>query len=109
MKRLWKGNSIQLWKWMSIKGKMCTIVSFVLVYYVEIRDGYAKRNTDVSWIKWNWSAYMYSKIRKDGVSNEWIKNQCWLNTKVSEQYKRKMLRWFGHIERRNEDQIMKQI
>nr|CAD7397847.1 unnamed protein product [Timema poppensis] len=50
-----------------------------------------------------------SKIRMDGVSNEWVLKECGLKGNPIDHGERSVLLWFWHVERMSVDRVTKQI
>ena len=52
---------------------------------------------------------MTGKTLKDRVRNEWVLNECGVKESVKVKVQRSVMRWFGHIERMNEDRLTKRV
>ena len=49
------------------------------------------------------------KTRMDRVRNEWVRDECGVKLSVSDLHDRRVMRWFGHVERMSEERLTKQI
>ena len=52
---------------------------------------------------------MIGKKRSDRVRNDFVREECGANESVKVKIKRSMLRWFGHIERMNDERLTKKV
>ena len=52
---------------------------------------------------------MTGKTLKDRVKNEWVKKKCKLKEDVKVKVQKNVMRWFGHVERMDDERLTKCI
>ena len=52
---------------------------------------------------------MIGKKRNDRVRNEWVRQECDVKESIKVKTKRNLLRWFGHMERMNDERLTKKV
>ena len=52
---------------------------------------------------------MIGKKRSDRVRNDFVREECGARESVKVKIKRSLLRWFGHMERMNEERLTKKV
>ena len=52
---------------------------------------------------------MTGKTLRDRVRNEWVKKECNLKEDVKVKVQKNVMRWFGHVERMNDDRLTKYV
>jgi hypothetical protein len=78
----------------------CKLASKILEgWYEQIR--YAQLNEKLG--------SMTGKALKNGVLNDWVKKECKLKEDVKVKIQKNVMRWFGHVERIDDERLTKSI
>ena len=85
------------------------LLALVLLYGSEIMIWREKERSRIRVMQMNNLRGLLGIRRLDRIPNVWIKELCGVVKKVDERIKETILRWFGRIERRENDRITKRV